>query len=78
MGEKRNPTERTEERSGEEAAPGPAKVPEDAEQAEYAGYRKDPDREPGPRQAEAEREADLQPGREGSEPPDRDEETPER
>lgn len=64
MSKKRNPTEHTEERSGSAAAPGSQNLPEGAEQAEFAGYdRQDEgDSEGGAGEAEARREASLQPG----------------
>lgn len=77
MSKKRNPTEHTEERSGSAAGPGSQNLPEDAEHAEYTGYDREDtgDSESGPRgnesqtrgkgdpgEAEARREASLQPG----------------
>jgi hypothetical protein len=67
---KRNPTKHTEERSGSAAGPGSKDLPEGAEHAEYTGYdRQDsgasksgPDSEGDPGEAEARREASLQPG----------------
>jgi hypothetical protein len=62
MADKREPTDRTNERSGEEAADGPPDLPEGAERAEYADYRREGDETSPEREEEAEREAGLQPG----------------
>lgn len=63
MSKKRNPTKRTEERSGRESSDGPPDLPEGAEHAEYAGYTRGAGKKkPGRGEAEAAREAGLQPG----------------
>lgn len=68
---KRNPTKRTEERSGRESSDGPPDLPEGAEHAEYAGYtRGGGSKKPGRGEAEATREAELQPGGDDEEAPE--------
>ena len=81
MTKKRNPTRHTEEREGSAAGPGSPDLPEGAEHAEFADYDRQTDEADGrggarrtdaakAREAEARREASLQPGG-GDEPGDR-------
>lgn len=65
MAKKRNPTKHTEERSGRDSSDGPPDLPDGAERAEYADYNQEgggAGKKRGGREAEADRESDLQPG----------------
>lgn len=65
MADKRNPTKRTEERSGRDSADGPPDLPEGAERAEYLDSEQEEgsaDDTRGRGGAEADREADRKPG----------------